>query len=58
MMAPCDDGVIVLTGEGGDPDVVSRYRVTAAFQFMAYLGIYASRSLIYDQHAASGEELS
>ena len=34
-----DERRIVLACQGRDPDVIFWYRVTAAFQLMAYLGI-------------------
>jgi hypothetical protein len=39
MLVACDQRVIVPAGEGGDPDVVFQYGVTAAFQVLAYLRI-------------------
>jgi hypothetical protein len=39
MLVACDERGIVLARQGRDPDVIFRYRVTAALQFMAYFGI-------------------
>jgi hypothetical protein len=55
MPVAAEQGHGVLARQGRNPDVVPGYRVPAAFQFVADLGVSSCRSFVHDQEAATGE---